>query len=51
MNALHYWILSALIVLTVGACAGGPDEDESARDVAADVVQAQVDAASAAGGR
>lgn len=44
MNALHYWILSALIVLTVGACAGGPDEIESARDVAADVVQAQVDA-------
>jgi hypothetical protein len=47
MNALHYWILSAVIVLTVGACAGGPDEDEAARDVAADVVQAQVDARAA----
>ncbi len=47
MNSLHYWILSALIVLTVGACAGSPDEIESARDVAADVVQAQADARAA----
>lgn len=53
MNSVHRLIVAVLVALAWGAIAGadGPTEDEAARDVAADVVQARADAASAAGGR
>jgi hypothetical protein len=49
MNSVHRWILAIVVVLAWSAVAGdgGPTEDEAARDVDADVVQAQVDARAA----
>ena len=53
MNTPYYWIVAIVVALSWGAIAGadGPTDDEAARDVAADVVQARADAASAAGVR